>query len=116
MIRKNSLREDVADADKLREAVMIELTETEAPSNIAISYLKEELVRLNVFGNIAAGTPINMNVDTQQHFFLPREWFKSEDYFILKIVDIVSSFSQGFWQDNKIWIDNTVWIDHPNIQ
>ena len=38
------------------------------------------------------------------------------DYFILKIVDIVSSFSQGFWQDNKIWIDNTVWIDHPNIQ
>ena len=46
MIRKNALREDVADADKLREAVMIELTETEAPSNIAISYLKEELKRV----------------------------------------------------------------------
>jgi hypothetical protein len=46
MIRKNALREDVADADKLREAIMIELTETEAPSNIAISYLKEELKRV----------------------------------------------------------------------
>ena len=46
LIRKNALREDVADADKLREAIMIELTETEAPSNIAISYLKEELKRV----------------------------------------------------------------------
>ena len=46
MIRKNALREDVADADKLREAIMIELTETEAPSTIAISFLKEELKRV----------------------------------------------------------------------
>ena len=35
MIRKNALREDVADADKLREAILIELTEIEAPSSIA---------------------------------------------------------------------------------
>uniref|UniRef100_UPI004048C0FC ATP-dependent helicase n=1 Tax=Flavobacterium sp. TaxID=239 RepID=UPI004048C0FC len=46
MIRKNAIREDVADADKMRESIMIELTETEAPSNIAISYLKEELKRV----------------------------------------------------------------------
>jgi hypothetical protein len=46
MIRKNALREDVADADKLREAILIELTEIEAPSSIAISYLKEELKRV----------------------------------------------------------------------
>ena len=46
LIRKNALREDVADANKLREAIMIELTEIEAPSSIAISYLKEELKRV----------------------------------------------------------------------
>ena len=46
MIRKNALSVVVVDADKLREAIMIELTETEAPSNIAISFLKEELKRV----------------------------------------------------------------------
>ncbi len=46
LIRKNALREDVVDAAKLREAIMIELTEIEAPSSIAISYLKEELKRV----------------------------------------------------------------------
>ncbi len=46
LIRKNALREDVADADKMREAIMLELTETEAPSSIAINYLKEELKRV----------------------------------------------------------------------
>ena len=46
MIRKNALREDVADADKLREAIMLELTEVEAPSSIAINFLKEELKRV----------------------------------------------------------------------
>ncbi len=46
MIRKNAIREDVANADKMREAIMLELTETEAPSNIAISFLKEELKRV----------------------------------------------------------------------
>ena len=43
MIRKNAIREDIADANKLREAIMIELTEVEAPSSIAISFIKEEL-------------------------------------------------------------------------
>ena len=46
MIRKNAIREDIVDADKLREAIMLELTEVESPSNIAISFLKEELKRV----------------------------------------------------------------------
>ena len=46
MIRKNAIREDILDADKLREAVMLELTEVESPSNIAIRFLKEELKRV----------------------------------------------------------------------
>ena len=46
MIRKNANREDIVDADKLREAIMLELTEVESPSNIAISFLKEELKRI----------------------------------------------------------------------
>lgn len=43
MIRQKSLEQDIPNAEKLREAILIELTENEAPSNIAISYLKEEL-------------------------------------------------------------------------
>ena len=46
MIRKNAIREDILDADKLREAIMLELTEVELPSSIAISFLKEELKRV----------------------------------------------------------------------
>ena len=46
LIRKNVIRTDVADADKLREVVMIELTENEAPSAIAINYIKEELKKV----------------------------------------------------------------------
>ena len=46
MIRKNANREDIVDADKLREAIMLELTEVESPSSIAISFLKEELKRV----------------------------------------------------------------------
>ena len=46
MIRKNAIREDIVDADKLREAIMLELTEVESHSNIAISFLKEELKRV----------------------------------------------------------------------
>jgi len=30
----------------MREAIMLELTETESPSHIAIRYLKEELKRI----------------------------------------------------------------------
>ncbi len=43
MIRQKSISEEVANAEKLREAILIELTESEAPSNVAISYIKEEL-------------------------------------------------------------------------
>ena len=46
IIRKNAVREDISSADKLREAIMIEMTENEAPSTIGISYLKEELKRV----------------------------------------------------------------------
>ncbi|MFD2907672.1 hypothetical protein ACFSX9_02885 [Flavobacterium ardleyense] len=47
MIRRNAIREDIADAEKLREAIMLELTEVESPSSIAISFIKGELK--NVF-------------------------------------------------------------------
>lgn len=43
MIRQKSIEEDVPNAEKLREAILIALTESEAPSNVAISYIKEEL-------------------------------------------------------------------------
>lgn len=46
MIRQKSLEQDIPNAEKLREAILIELTETEAPSSIAISYLKEDLKRV----------------------------------------------------------------------
>jgi hypothetical protein len=46
MIRQKSLEEDISNAEKLREAILIELTETEAPSAIAIHYLKEELKKV----------------------------------------------------------------------
>ena len=35
--------QEIVSAEKLREAILIEMTETEAPSTIAISYLKEDL-------------------------------------------------------------------------
>lgn len=43
MIRQKSVEEDVPNAEKLREAILLELTETESPSKIAINYIKEEL-------------------------------------------------------------------------
>ena len=43
LIRKKSIEQEVTSAEKLREAILIEMTETEAPSAIAISYLKEDL-------------------------------------------------------------------------
>ncbi len=46
LIRKNALLETNTDAQKMREAILLELTENEAPSHIAIQYLKEELKRV----------------------------------------------------------------------
>lgn len=43
MIRKASLNMEIANANQLREAVLRELTEIEAPTSFAISFIKEEL-------------------------------------------------------------------------
>lgn len=42
-IRKTSLDTSVADADKLREKILSNLFETESASNVALSYLKNEV-------------------------------------------------------------------------
>lgn len=46
LIRQKALEEDIVSADNLREAILLELTEIEAPSSIAINYLKEELKKI----------------------------------------------------------------------
>lgn len=43
LIRNTSLKMDIANASKLREGILKELIEMEAPSSIAINFLKEEL-------------------------------------------------------------------------
>lgn len=43
LIRKSSLSDKVTSADKLREVVLTELMEQEAPSNAALSYIKKEV-------------------------------------------------------------------------
>lgn len=43
LIRKTSLNTEIATASQLREAVLKELTEMEAPTSVAISFIKEEL-------------------------------------------------------------------------
>lgn len=43
LIRNTSLKMDIANANQLREGILKELTEMEAPSSIAINFLKEEL-------------------------------------------------------------------------
>lgn len=42
-IRLTSLQTDIENATKLREAILVNLTKSEAPSAIAISYIKEDL-------------------------------------------------------------------------
>jgi len=46
MIRQKSIEEEITTAEKLREAILIELMENESPSAIAISYIKEDLKRV----------------------------------------------------------------------
>jgi hypothetical protein len=36
-------------------------------------------------------------------------------YFIMNVVYDVSTYSEGYWQDDKVWIDSTLWLDHPII-
>lgn len=43
LIRNTSLKMDIANANQLREGILKELTDMEAPSSIAINFLKEEL-------------------------------------------------------------------------
>jgi hypothetical protein len=37
------------------------------------------------------------------------------DYFLMTVVYDVSTYSEGYWQDDKVWIDSTLWLDHPII-
>ena len=37
------------------------------------------------------------------------------NYLIMHAVYDVSTYSNGYWQDNKVWIDFTIWLDHPLI-
>lgn len=46
MIRQKSLEEEVPTAEKLREAILIELTQNDSACAIAISYLKEDLKKI----------------------------------------------------------------------
>ena len=46
MIRQKSLEEEVPTAEKLREAILIDLTQNDSACAIAISYLKEDLKKI----------------------------------------------------------------------
>ena len=46
MIRQKSLEEEVPTAEKLRESILIELTQNDSACAIAISYLKEDLKKI----------------------------------------------------------------------
>ncbi len=43
LIRNTSIKTEIANANQLREAVLRSLTEMEAPSSLAINFIKEEL-------------------------------------------------------------------------
>ena len=61
-------------------------TEIEVNYNgIFEEYKDEKLKKLQVYGKIAAGTPIFMNPSILDEVYLPNEWFKSGSYFALKI-------------------------------
>lgn len=37
------------------------------------------------------------------------------NYFLMNVVYDVSTYSEGYWQDDKVWIDSILWLDHPII-
>jgi SOS regulatory protein LexA len=41
--------------------------------------------RLPVYGKIAAGTPLHMNVELDDRYYFPKEWHKGSKFFILKV-------------------------------
>ncbi|MFA9399119.1 MAG: S24 family peptidase [Clostridiaceae bacterium] len=49
-------------------------------------FQEDDLRKLNIYSNIAAGIPIMINSERGGEFFLPKEWFSGmEDVFILKV-------------------------------
>ncbi|WP_428225356.1 hypothetical protein [Flavobacterium sp.] len=45
-IRKNALREDVKNAEALREAILVQLSAQESPTDVALAYLKKEVTQM----------------------------------------------------------------------
>lgn len=37
------------------------------------------------------------------------------NYFIMSVIYDVSTYSEGYWQDNKVWIDTLPWLDYNSI-
>ncbi|QGU94450.1 repressor LexA [Clostridium bovifaecis] len=53
---------------------------------ISIEFKEDRLKRIPVYGNIAAGIPIQMNEEIESKLHLPLEWFsQNEQYFVLKV-------------------------------
>lgn len=51
-----------------------------------ITYTKDQLKKLPVFENVAAGLPVFMNEKAEEEFFLPQRWFDQNiDIFMLKV-------------------------------
>jgi DNA helicase-2/ATP-dependent DNA helicase PcrA len=60
----------------------IEITRGEEKKYITFRETRE----FTVYGNIAAGQPIYMNSNIEDHFYLPREWYSQNyEYFMLKV-------------------------------
>jgi len=52
----------------------------------AVEYKEDKLKKLAVYGNIAAGIPIQMNEEIENKLYLPKEWFpENQQYFVLKV-------------------------------
>lgn len=49
------------------------------------NYKDMELIDIPIYGNIAAGKPIYMAEQMEDKFSLPRDWFRGDEYYILKI-------------------------------
>lgn len=45
-IRKNALREDVKNAEALREAILVQLSAQDSPTDVALAYLKKEVAEM----------------------------------------------------------------------
>ena len=53
---------------------------------VSIEYKEDKLKKIPVYGDIAAGIPIQMNEEIENKLRLPLEWFsENEQYFVLKV-------------------------------